>query len=130
MICTPSFKLFVLVAAFLVTVLVQNSYAQIEDDGDDVFFGGAITCPNEYLLYYKNCRGAIDECSTCVGNAEKTCRDELTRQGKNASICYSCTNQAAFNCDNLKFLCTGDQECTNANNKCIDYVCTYVQPSK
>lgn len=125
---TPSFKVLVFVT-FLVAVLFQITHAQF-DDGEDDYFESRPSCPNESLVHYRNCRGSLDQCSTCLGNAERTCRDELKKQGKDGGICYHCTSQVAGNCDNIKPMCFGNQECRDPNHKCIDYTCTYQSPSK
>lgn len=122
MVYTPSLKLFALVA-FLVAVLVQSTSAQFFDD-DDIVYSDA-TCPEGSIIHYKNCRGSLDQCSRCLGDAERKCEEELKKQGKNPNDCGACTRQAGGNCNNIETMCFGNQECGGGDYKCIDRKCTY-----
>lgn len=119
----PSFKVFGLTAFFFffLAALVQNTCAQYNNFDEDMY-----NCPNEALVYYKDCKGALQQCSNCLGDAERKCSAAFKEQGKRESICYDCTAQVSGNCDGIKPMCFGNQECHGANEKCLDYVCTFV----
>lgn len=115
-------KLIALVAIFI-AVFIQVTYAQF-----DIYHPELPKCPDESLAHYRNCRGAVDPCSTCVGQAEAVCRAELKKQGKDESVCDSCTTEAAGKCDSIQHMCFGDRDCGDSDYKCIDRVCTFVLP--
>lgn len=115
MVYSSSFKILVSVAV-LVTVLFPNAYAQ--------FYESAPDCPSELLTHYSNCRGALQQCSNCLGDAERACEADRKRQGKDKSICYDCTTTFAGRCDSAKPMCFGNQECQSGDS-CINFECVY-----
>lgn len=120
---TCAYSKLAVVVAFFIAVFVQNAYAQFE-----IYHPEVPQCPNESLIHYKNCRGAVDPCSTCIGQAEGVCRAELRKQGKDESVCNSCTTEAAGNCNRIEHMCFGDRDCGDSDYKCIDRICTYTLP--
>lgn len=120
MIYTTSGKLFVLMA-ILLAVLVQNSCAQYNNNDADTY-----ECPDEYLIFYKDCQGSLQQCSNCLNAAEKKCSAARKEQGKTDYICFDCTALVNHKCDSIKPMCFGPQDCHGANEQCIDRTCTYV----
>ena len=127
-----TFTLYCLWCTFI-TVHAQNFKAAKVDDKDltdqilndpNFRFGGItvvnnpVVCPGDLLRLYDKCRGSLDQCSSCLGEAEKECNIKDTTGG----VCYSCTSRAAANCDSAKPLCSGDQEC-KSNEQCVNFKC-------
>lgn len=125
-------KLFLLVTLLMMVLLFQVSKAQFGEgfEGDVIQFEPIQDCPAESLVHYKNRRGSVDECSTCIGIAERKCEEELKKQKKDHSICFDCTTKAAGSCDSLKFMCYNHQECGGPNYRCIAHECVLQAPSK
>lgn len=134
MIYSSFFKVLVL-GAFLVAFLFLDTSAQYIEvdpnhDLDDVPPEEIPDCPTELLAYYKDCKGSLNQCSNCLGNAERACASDLKKQGKDESICYHCTTQSSLRCGSAATMCFGDQECGGSDYQCINHSCTYVSPSK
>lgn len=114
-----------ILTAFLVVMLVQNTYAFQYRVGDSL--PEMPTCRDELMTFFKDCFGPLDACSTCLQQAERRCMTEPS-SGESAAIdCNRCTAVASSNCVTRPPVCAGDQECSGFSEKCINHVCTYVR---
>lgn len=121
MVYSPSFKILVTLT-FLVTVLFPNAYAQYDDDDEFIDDYKLQECPSESLIHYRDCQGALQQCSTCLGDAERACEADRKRRGLSKSICIDCTTNVAGRCNSAKPMCFGNQEC-RSDELCINFGC-------
>lgn len=74
------------------------------------------------MIYYENCRGALGQCSTCLGDAERACERDRKQQGLRDYVCAICTSDFAGGCDRAKAMCFGQQEC-GPGYSCVKFSC-------
>lgn len=76
-------------------------------------------CPSNLGYLYKGCKGELQQCSKCLGNAENEC----LKLGNPTYVCYGCTAALNYACTSAKKMCFGKADCQNGE-RCLGYTCT------
>ncbi|KAF9404423.1 hypothetical protein BGZ94_004191, partial [Podila epigama] len=100
-----------LLLSMLSMVLLAVHSAPVSEDYKDRF-----VCPKEAAILYKDCHGNLQECSICLGKAERECEYQ-GRQGTLTANCDVCTSMLNHRCDSAEFMCFSDAECNPVGGK-------------